>query len=225
MAEMISVGESTLIKIPDGIPWWEACLLACPIGVAVKAVEKAGIQDGETVLITGASGGLGAHLVQLARLKGARVLAVTSDEGKAASLDPLGASDVIPTGELDFSEIVLALTEDRGVDVAFDTVGSPFFTQTLRSVALNGRLVLLGEVGREKAQIALPEIIFREIRIIGSVGTDRRHVEEAARLVADGEIRPVVSRTLPWTEWETAVELMQQRRNVGRVVLDFTQAI
>ena len=75
------------------------------------------------------------HLVQLAKLKGARVLAITSDETKAPSLEALGTSDVIPTGELDFSEIVLALTEDRGVDVALDTVGSPLFSQTLRSIA------------------------------------------------------------------------------------------
>ena len=71
----------------------------------------------------------------------------------------------------------------------------------------------------------LPEIIFREIRIIGSVGATRRHVEEAARLVADGKIRPVISRILPWNQWETAITTMTQRSNIGRVVLDFTQAI
>ena len=225
MAQKISVRENTLVKIPNEIPWPEASLLACPIGVGVKAVEKAGIQQGETVLVTGASGGLGAHLVQLANRKGARVLAVTSDEGKAASLESLGVSDVIPIGELDFSEIALALTEDRGVDVAIDTVGSQLFPQTMRSLATNGRLVLLGEVSGEKAEISLPEIIFREIRIIGSVGASRRHVEEAARLVAKGKIRPVISRILPWNQCETAVTTMTQRSNIGRVVLDFTQAI
>ena len=190
MAEMIAMREGSLVKIPAGIPWPQACLLACPIGVAVKAVDKAQIQDGETVLVTGASGGLGTHLVQLAKLKGARVLAVTSDETKAPSLEALGASDVIPTGELDFSEIVLALTEDRGVDVALDTVGSPLFPQTLRSVALTGRLILLGEVARARVSIHLPEIIFRELQIIGSVGTTRHQVEEAARLVAQGQTPP-----------------------------------
>ena len=229
MAEMIAMRESSLVKIPDGIPWPQACLLACPIGVAVKAVEKAQIQDGETVLVTGASGGLGAHLVQLAKLKGARVLAVTSDERKTATLESLGSSDVIPTGELDFSEIVLALTEDRGVNVAFDTVGSPLFPQTLRSVALTGRLILLGEasIGPTITLWHLPEIIFRELQIIGSVGTTRRHVEEAAQLVTEGKIHldglphPPLERRLflrrggskqpPWSP-----------DSVGRVVLDFT---
>ena len=224
MAQLLSVNESTLVKIPPEIPWPQASLLACPIGVALRAVDKAQIQPDDTVLVTGASGGLGSHLIQLANLYGARVLAVTSDEAKAPALQALGATDVIPTGDLDFSEIVLALTQDRGVDVAFDTVGFPLFPQTLRSLALNARLILLGEVAREKASFPLPEIIFRELRILGSVGTTRRHVEQAARLVAQGKIRPIISHTLPWTQWQTALQLMQQRRHPGRIVLDFIQS-
>ena len=224
MAETITVRENSLVKIPDGIPWPQACLLACPIGVAVKAIEKAQIQDGETVLVTGASGGLGAHLIQLAKLKGARVLAITSNETKAPALEALGASDVIPTDELDFSEIVLALTEDRGVDVALDTVGSPLFPQTLRSVALMGRLVLLGEVERANVTLPLPEIIFRELQIIGSVGTSRRHIQEAARLVTEAKIHPIISRLLLWNQAVDAYRLLKYRRTVGRVVLDFTQS-
>lgn len=224
MAQYLAVRETTLVKIPKEIPWPQAALLACPIGVALKAVEKARIQPDETVLITGASGGLGSHLIQLANLRGARVLAITSDESKTPDLQALGASDVIPTGELDFSEIVLALTEDRGADVALDTVGSPLFPQTTRSLATNARLILLGEVKRAKAELPLPEIIFREQQIIGSVGTTRRHVKQATRLVAEGKIRPVVAHTLPWTQWKTALQLMHQRRHLGRIALDFTRA-
>lgn len=223
MAQYLAARESILVKIPKEIPWPHAALLACPISVALKAVEQARIRPNQTVLITGSSGGLGSHLIQLANLRGARVLAITSNESNAPALEALGASDVIPTGDLDFSEIVLALTEDRGADTVLDTVGSPLFPQTLRSLAPNGRLILLGEVERAKAEVPLPEIIFRELKILGSVGTSRRHVEQAARLVADGKIRPVIAHTLPWTQWQTALQLIQQRRHVGRIVLDFTQ--
>ena len=224
MAQLIALRESALVKIPSDFLWPQACLLACPIGVAVKAVEKARIQRGETVLVTGASGGLGAHLIQLANLRGARVLAVTSNERKTAPLEALGAAEVIPTGELDFSEIVLALTQDRGADVALDTVGSPLFPQTLRSLAPAGRLVLLGEVARSSTSLHLPEIIFRELQLIGSVGASRRHVEQAARLVSQGQIRPVISRLLPWNQVNDAYELLKQRRSVGRIILDFAPA-
>ena len=222
MAEFITVNERTLVKIPTQIPWPHAALLACPIGVALKAIEKARIQPNETVLVTGATGGLGAHLIQLANLKSARVLAVTSDESKTEALTSLGASDVIPTGELEFSEIALALTEDHGADVALDTVGSSLFPQTLRSLAPNARLILLGELQRANAEIPLPEIIFRELQLIGSVGTTRRHVELAAQLINQGKIRPIVSRTLPWTDANSALQLMQQPHPPGRIVLDFT---
>ena len=80
MAQFVSVRETGLVKIPSSIGWIESCLLACPVGVAIKGVEKAQIQAGETVVVTGAGGGLGVHLVQLARNRGARVLAVTSSK-------------------------------------------------------------------------------------------------------------------------------------------------
>ena len=118
MAQFVSVRETGLVKIPSSVKWTEACLLACPIGVAIKGLEKAEVQAGETVVVTGAGGGLGVHLIQLAQRRGARVLAVTSSEEKAESLKALGTDEVITTGELDFSEVVLALTEDRGADVA-----------------------------------------------------------------------------------------------------------
>ena len=223
MAQLLAVRENTLVKIPKEIPWPQASLLACPIAVAIKAVENAQIKPDEAVLVTGTSGGLGAHLLQLASLKNARVLAVTSDESKTPALEALGASDVIPTGELDFSEIVLALTQDRGVHIALDTVGSPLFPQTLRAIAPNGRLILLGEVARSNANLPLPEIIFRELQISGSVGATRHHVEQAAQLVAQGKIVPTISHTLPWTQWKSALQLIQQRRHVGRIVLEFTQ--
>ena len=114
MAPFVSVRETALVKIPSNIEWTDACLLACPIGVAIKGLEKAEVQAGETVVVTGAGGGLGAHLVQLAQRRGARVLAVTSSEEKAESLVALGAEEVITTGELDFSEVVLSASLKTG---------------------------------------------------------------------------------------------------------------
>ena len=225
MAQFVSVRETGLVKIPSSIEWTEACLLACPIGVAIKGFENAQIQAGETVVVTGAGGGLGVHLVQLAQRRGARVLAVTSSEAKAKSLKALGADEVITTGELDFSEVVLALTEDRGAEVALDTVGSPLFADTLRSMARGGRMVLLGEVRGGTMPLNLAEIIFRDLKVMGSVGASRRHVERAVELVAASELRPVVAHALPWDGVDGVMEayrLVKSRQVLGRVVLDFT---
>ena len=225
MAQFVSVRETGLVKIPSSIEWTDACLLACPIGVAIKGLEKAEVHAGETVVVTGAGGGLGVHLIQLVQRRGARVLAVTSSEAKAKSLKALGADEVITTGELDFSEVVLAFTEDRGAEVALDTVGSPLFADTLRSMARGGRMVLLGEVRGGTMPLNLAEIIFRDLRVMGSVGASRRHVERAVELVASGELRPMVAHTLPWDGVDGVMEayrLVKSRQVLGRVVLDFT---
>ena len=224
MAQFVSVPETGLVKIPSSIEWTDACLLACPIGVAIKGLEKAEVHAGETVVVTGAGGGLGVHLIQLVQRRGARVLAVTSSEAKAKSLVALGAEEVITTGELDFSEVVLAFTEDRGAEVALDTVGSPLFAGTLRSMARGGRMVLLGEVRGGTMPLNLAEIIFRDLKVMGSVGASKRHLEQAVELVAAGELRPVVAHALPWDGVDGVMEayrLVKSGQVLGRVVLDF----
>lgn len=222
MAQYVAVREASLVKVPPRIPWEQACLLACPIGVALQGIDEAHVQAGETVVVTGAGGGLGVHLVQLARSYDARVLAVTSSEGKADLLSKLGAHEVILTGELDFSEVVLALTEDRGAEVVLDTVGSPLFPSTLRSLAPSGRMVLLGEVSGREVRLNLAELIFRDARLIGSVGASIPHLEQATRLIAEDKLRPIVSHVLPWNEVMEAYKLLKSRESIGRVVLNFT---
>ena len=222
MAQYVAVREASLVKVPPEIPWEQACLLACPIGVALQGIDEAHVQAGETVVVTGAGGGLGVHLVQLARSYDARVLAVTSSEGKADLLSKLGAHEVIVTGELDFSKVVFALTEDRGAEVVLDTVGSPLFPGALRSLAPSGRMVLLGEVSGREVRLNLAELIFRDARLIGSVGASKPHLEQATRLIAEDKLRPIVSHVLPWDEVMEAYKLLKSRESIGRVVLDFT---
>ena len=220
LAEYLKVRESALVMVAPQIDWIQACLLACPIGVGLQAVSQAAqIKAGETVVVTGAGGGLGTHLLQVSKQRKARVLAVTSSEKKTEPLRELGADEVLITGELDFSEVVLALTEDRGADVVLDTVGSPLFPSTLRCLATNGRYVALGETSGREVSLNLAELIFRSARIIGSIGVTRMYVEEAAELVGQDKLRPVISHVLPWEEVMQARNLLQNREALGRVVL------
>ncbi len=220
-AQYLRVRETALVPIPNDIPPEQACLLACPIGVALQAAQDvAGLREGETVVVTGASGGLGVHALQIAKALGAHTIGVTSSESKLGALMDLGADDVVPAGgDLDFSEIVLAMTGEQGANVVLDTVGSPLFASSLRSLAQYGRLVLLGEVSGGKAEINLAEVLFRDALIRGSTGAQRRHVEQAARMVAAGQVKPVVHATLPLRDILTGLGWMQQRKLFGRIVL------
>ena len=222
-AEYVAVSEFSLVQVDDqlndNVDLVSAALFACPIGVALQAAQDvARIKPGETVVVTGAGGGLGVHAVQAAASLGARVLAVTSSPEKLGSLAPLGGEEILHTGELDFSEMVLALTEDEGAAVVLDTVGSPLFPSAWRSLAQFGRLVLLGEVAGRPVELNLAEIIFRDARVLGASGVSRASVRQAAGMASRGEMKPIVSRTFPLEEAETAFALLASRQPLGRLV-------
>jgi D-arabinose 1-dehydrogenase-like Zn-dependent alcohol dehydrogenase len=232
-AEYVALNASSLVLLPPGLDPVGAALLACPMGVALQALQQvARVQPGETVLVTGATGGLGVHAVQAAALLGARVLAATSSPEKAVHLPGLGAAEVLevasapaeggaaPDFSPDFSEVVQALTGDQGADVILDTVGSPLFPYTWRSLAQYGRWVVLGEVARRgRVELDLAEVIFRDAQVLGASGVSRATVQKAAALVAQGRWRPVVSQTLPLEVAARAFELLAARQVLGRLVM------
>jgi acryloyl-coenzyme A reductase len=235
-AEFVTISEFSLIPITESLSFNQAALLACPLGVVVQGItEVAKLASGETVVVTGAGGGLGVHAVQVGVALGARVLAVTSSPEKTSFLEELGAHAVMEAGiqlrvpgigfggdaepALDFSELVRALTDEQGADVIIDTVGSPLFQSSLSSLGAYGRWVLLGEVAGEPVRLNPAELIFRDARLMGSSGTSRAAVQQAAGLVAQGQVRPVVQEVLPLEQAAAAFELMAQRKILGRVVL------
>ena len=219
-AEYVAMAEFSLVPVPESIDLTWAALFACPMGVALQATQQvAEVRPGETVVVTGAGGGLGVHALQIAVALGARVLAVTTSPEKLGQFATLGAEEVLHTEELDFSEMVLALTEDQGAEVIVDTVGSALFPSTWRSLAQYGRLVLLGEIAGRPVEISPAEIIFRDARILGSSGVSRALVDQVAEMVSQGRLRPVVSRVLPLEQAATAFDLLSSRSVLGRLVL------
>ena len=219
-AEYIVLSQHSLVTVPEGLDLVQASLLACPMGVALEAVESiAAAQAGETAVVTGAGGGLGVHAVQAAAALGCRVLAVTSSPGKADRLRGYGADEALETGGLDFAELVMALTGDEGADVVIDTVGSVLFPSTLRSLGQFGRLVLLGEVAGGRMSINPAEIIFRDARVLGASGVSRRGLENAGVMAAAGRITPVIHQVLPLEGAAKAFELLSDRTPLGRIVL------
>ena len=219
-AEYVTVSQHSLALLPDTLELTAAALLACPAGVALQALSDVEVSAGQTVVVTGAGGGLGIHAAQLAAAMGARTLAVTSSPHKAQALAGYGADEVIETGELDFAEIVMALTADEGADVAIDTVGAATFRSSVRSLAQYGRLALLGEVGGEGSlRGVIPESVFRDARLTGVSGVSRSTLERAIALAAEGKLKPVLQEVMPLEEAGRAYEWVQSRAVVGRVAL------
>ena len=219
-AERVKLPATSLAPIPAGIDLQEASIFGCPLGVALQALrDVARVQAGETVLVTGAGGGLGVHAVQIASALGARVLAVTTSPGKVAPLEQLSGCEVILSDELDFSEIALALTDDRGVDVVVNTVGSALFRSSLQALVQFGRMVLLGEITGDKININPAEILFRDAAILSSTGSGRRHIGDVAAMVESGLIRPLLSQKFALDEAIDAYRLMRERKTFGRVTL------
>ena len=219
-AEYVTVSQHSLMRLPHGLDLTASSLLACPAGVALQALSAVEASAGEAVVVTGAGGGLGVHAVQLATALGARTLAVTSSPHKAQALADYGADEVIEAGELDFAEIVMALTADEGASAVIDTVGAATLRSSVRCLAQYGRLGLLGEVGGEGSlRGVIPEIVFRDARLIGVSGVSRQSLEQAIALAAEGKLTPVLQEVMPLEEAGRAYELLAERKVLGRVAL------
>lgn len=219
-AQFVRLPQSSVVPVPDGIELQDASILACPIGVGLQAVQDvARLKAGETALVTGAGGGLGVHVIQIAASLGARVLAVTTSPEKVERIESIAPCEVILADELDFSEIALALTEDQGADVVIDTVGSAVFRSALRSLGQFGRMVLLGEIVGERANVNLAEILFRDATISGSTGASPHHIATATEMVGSGRIKPIVSHKFALDDALAAYQLMRDKKSFGRVVL------
>jgi NADPH2:quinone reductase len=195
-------------------------------------VERAAIKPGETVLVTGAAGGVGLATVQVAKALGATVLAAVSNKDKAAAARACGADHVIDTGVPNLRnalrEQVYAAVGKRGVDVVIDSVGGDVFDACLRAVAWGGRLVVVGFAGGRISEIKAGHILVKNISVIGLQFSDYRDREPekcmAARkqlfdLYSAGKLKPHVMATFPLARYMEALALMRDRKVIGKVVL------
>lgn len=220
-AEYVAIEDDNVALVPEGVSLEEAAIVSCAIGTIYNAVFEIGkLRPGESVLVTGAGGGLGMHSIQLAHLAGAHVIAVTSSPGKADQVRAMGADTVIVSkrGE-DFSKPVRDATGGEGVDVAIDNVGSPVFTSVRRSMAYHGRWLLIGQVTGEFVQFNPAQLFLKAISMLSANSTSRLQLEECLELVSTKKIKPIVSDSMTLEDAARAHELMEAGQPVGRIVL------
>lgn len=228
-AERIAVDAWYGTRIPDNVSFEVASTVRHVYGTAWYAlVECARLEPGETIFVTGASGGVGLATVDLARHLGARVIAGVSSVEKSEIVRRYGASEVIHYGCEDVRERIQATTGGRGVDVCLEMLGGEIFDQMTRLMAWKGRLIPIGFVGGRIPAVPMNLPLLKNYSIIGAFyGASMRKephamakvYDELMHLVARGALRPFVQSVVPL---DLAVEAMQQvigRKVQGRVVL------
>ncbi len=209
-----------LCHVPDSLSSPDAATVCCTTGTAVHVCRTRGrVKAGETVLITGASGGVGLQAVQLCTHDGAKVIAITSSPKKVAALQAAGAWEVIVAPELRFANDVKRITHGAGVDVALEIVGSTTFSQTLKCMAPGGRVVVVGNLDTGSFDLNPGLVIVKELEIIGAYATTRDELDIALKLTAAGHVKSCVSEVLPLADAASVHSRLEHRQISGRVVL------
>ena len=244
-AEVAVAPAAMTFPMPESIPLPGAAAILMPFHLAALSLfRRAGVQPDETVLIHAAAGGVGSAALQLVRTAGAHVIALAGSAEKARFCAELGADVAVDTSAADFVAATLEATGGRGVDVAFDTIGGEITTRTFGCMAFNGRHVLAGfasgiEAEDEGGLVPRP-ILFGNFSLVGvclayvddpiavklAAGANflsRSDAEalhaEILELVGRGEVRPVVGLDVPFSELPTALDAMERRQTVGRIVV------
>jgi D-arabinose 1-dehydrogenase-like Zn-dependent alcohol dehydrogenase len=209
-----------LCHVPESLSSPDAATVCCTTGTAVHVCRTRGrVQRGETVLITGASGGVGLQAVQLCTHDGAKVIAVTSSPGKVAALHAAGAWEVIVSAELRFARDVKRITKGEGVQMALEIVGAATFPQTLHSMAPGGRVVVVGNLDTGSFELNPGLLIVKELEIIGAYATTRQELDVALDLAAKGFVKSCVTDVRPLSEAASVHVRLENRQISGRVVL------
>jgi len=219
-AQFVVVPAVNVFPKPPNLAWEDAAAL--PL-VTVTAwhmlVSRANVQPGDDVLVHAAGSGVGSIAIQIARLRGARVIATASSDEKLAKARALGADETVNYSSEEWPKEVRRLTARRGVDVVVEHTGSATWQGSISSLKNNGRLVTCGATSGYDAHTDLRQVFYRHLTILGSFMGSKAELLEAMKFVEAGKIRAVVDRVLPLSEARAAHELLESRRQFGKVVL------
>lgn len=226
-AEYAAVDARHALPIPEGLDLVQAAGLPETVfTVFANVFEHGGLKAGETLMIHGATSGIGVTAIQMAKAAGAKVIATGRGADKARTALELGADRAVDVTQEDFAAIAKA---EGGVDVVLDMVGGPYFTQNLDALKMRGRIVYIASLGGGVIEAPVFKIMQKQAVITGST-LRPRSADEKARLAAEiertvwpwiaaGKIKAVVDKTFPLTEAAAAHAHLEGGAHVGKVVL------
>jgi NADPH2:quinone reductase len=227
-AETAVSAEFLTFALPPELDFAHGASLILNYHTAYFALVLRGrLKEGETVLVHGAAGGVGTAALQVARGAGARTIAVVSSDAKQRVAEQAGADEIVRLGESWKDEV--KARSNGGVDVVLDPVGGDRFTDSLRSLRENGRLVVVGFTGGAIPEVKVNRLLLRNTEVVGAgwgayvMGKPEVNREIGAavnRMVGEGVIRPIVGGRFPLERAGAALEEIDERRATGKIVLD-----
>lgn len=219
-AEYVVAPAANLLRVPDEVPLERVAAAPLAFATAWRALaSRARLRPRDTILITGASGGVATAAIQIARFLGARVLALTSSPHVQRVKD-LGAHLVYDRTQSGFGQDVWRDTDKRGVDVVLDSVGQAIWHDCIRCLTRGGRLVTCGATTGHDAHTDLRHIFYKQLSILGSTMSNPTEFLAVMDLVLRGTLRPVIHDVLPLDRLREAHELLEAGSVFGKVVLD-----
>jgi NADPH2:quinone reductase len=227
--ERAVVKAEAMVPVPEEVSDEQAAGVSVTYGTAMHGLKDRGqLRAGETVAVLGASGGAGLAAVELAKLMGARVIAVASSADKLAVCKRHGADDVLNYAEADLKQGLRDLTGGRGVDVIYDCVGGDYAEAALRSIAWGGRFLVIGFAAGQIPKIPLNLPLLKNCAIVGvfwgeTTARDpenhRTNMAQVLTWVADGKLKPHVHATYPLARTAEAIKSLETRTVAGKVIL------
>ena len=228
-AEEVKTEVGRLIPLPEGMDYPSGAAFILTYGTSDHALrDRAALKPGETLLVLGAAGGVGLAAIEIGKALGARVIACASSAEKLAVCREHGADATINYAAEDLRERIKALTDGRGIDVVYDSVGGSYTEPAFRSLAWRGRLLVVGFAAGEIPKLPLNLALLKGASVVGVFWGDftkrepRQFAESVRQLgqwFREGKLRPHISATLPLAQATQALQLMEARKVKGKVVL------
>lgn len=228
-AEKVAIDASRILPMPRDMDFVTAAGFSMTYGTSMHALkQRANLQPGETLLVLGASGGVGLAAVEIGKAMGARVIAAASSAEKLEVAKKAGADELINYTEVSLKDAVKELTKGQGADVIYDPVGGDLFDQAVRSINWKGRLLVVGFASGRIPEFPANLALLKGSSIVGvfwgafaarEPQVNLENFQELFAWFSEGKLKPLVSLTYRLDQYEDALEILSSRKAVGKVVV------
>ena len=230
IAEKVVAFEMTLMPLPETMDFKDGAAFPLNYGTTYHALKQRGqLQAGETLLVTGAGGGVGTTAIEIGKAMGARVIAAASTDEKLEIAKNLGADEVINYSDGELKEKVKALTDGLGADVIYDPIGGDIFLQCMRCVNWKGRVLVIGFASGPIPEVPTNLALLKGCSIVGvfwgrftgaEPEENSKNFDELFALHAEGKLKPQITKSYSLDDAAEAISSLENRKATGKVVIE-----